>query len=335
MNINVKSLVKNNIHLWRLIGIMIVWMIFMAMTVFGKFYSFNNFKTMASQFPEYGLMALGVMLCMMSGGIDLSCVGVANLTSIFAASLMISMVGENGALPVAMYPVIFLFAIAIGAVCGAVNGFLVSKVRIPPILATLGMNELLTGISTAFTSGNAVSSFPKEMTTLISSDLGGVLPVRLIFFIVIFVIIWFMLTHTTYGTKLRLLGTSEKVASYSGLNTDMILIRTYITSGICAALGGMMMLATYASARADYGSQYTLQTVLIVVLGGISPNGGKGKISGVLAAIILLKMLEAGINRFPSVSSYYISLIWGSVLILAMMAEVSPNFFKKKASKKS
>ena len=87
----------------------------------------------------------------------------------------------------------------------------------------------------------------------------------------------------------------------------------------------MIMLANYNSARADYGSVYTLQCVLIVVLGGVNPLGGKGKISGVILAIILLRMLETGINRFPHVSSYYISLIWGGVLILIMVL----NYFSE------
>ena len=94
-----------------------------------------------------------------------------------------------------------------------------------------------------------------------------------------------------------------------------------MTSGICSAIGGLLMLGTYASARADYGSQYTLQTILIIVLGGVSPLGGKGKMSGVILAIFVLKLLESGINRFPNVSSYYISLIWGGVLILAMVLD--------------
>jgi simple sugar transport system permease protein len=104
-------------------------------------------------------------------------------------------------------------------------------------------------------------------------------------------------------------------------------------SGVCAALGGMIMLANYNSARADYGTVYTLQCVLIVVLGGVNPVGGKGKISGVVLAIILLRMLETGLNRFPTISSYYISLIWGGVLILIMVlnyfTENTPRFRKK------
>ena len=81
----------------------------------------------------------------------------------------------------------------------------------------------------------------------------------------------------------------------------------------------MIMLANYNSARADYGSVYTLQCILIIVLGGVSPTGGRGKISGVLLAIVLLRLLETGINRFPQISSYYITLIWGAVLLLVMV----------------
>lgn len=312
---------RENKHTMRLILIMALWMVFMALTKPAKFYTFDNFQTIVSQFPEFGLMSLGVMLCMMTGGIDLSCVGVANFTSILSAMWMVKLGGEAGVLSAGYFPLIFLFAIVVGGLCGAFSGFLVAKIRIPPILATLGVNELLTGVCIAMTGGSAISNFPKELTNFISTNLGGVVPVRLLFFVAAALLVWFMMSKTTYGTKLHLLGTSEKVAYYSGMKTGRLLVRTYMTSGIFAALGGMMMLGTYASARADYGAQYTLQTILIVVLGGVSPNGGKGKLSGVVLAMLLLKMLESGINRFPNISSYYISLIWGGVLIVAMLLD--------------
>ena len=316
-----KNAAKKNQNITRLLAIMVVWMIFMAITKFDKFYTFANFKTMFSQFPEYGVMALGAMLCMITGGIDLSCVGVANFTAVTSALLMTAVAGESGVLPTATFPLFLLLALAIGAVIGAFTGFLVAKIRIPAMLATLGINELLTGICIVMTGGSAYSSFPKQMTDLIAYDIGSVLPVRLLVFVVVAVVIWFMLEKTTYGTKLRLLGTGEKVAIYSGMKTVNMYIVTHMTSSICAAIGGLLMLGTYASARADYGSQYTLQTILIIVLGGVSPVGGKGKMSGVILAIFVLKMLEAGINRFPQISSYYISLIWGGVLILAMVLD--------------
>ena len=326
----VKRMYNKNREVYRLLLIIVLWMIFMAITKFKKFYSFKNFQTIASQFPEYGLMALGCMLCMMTGGIDLSCVGVANLTSILVVDLLIAQFGADGSMPVWYTVVLFVLAIAIGAVAGAFNGFLISKVGVPPILATLGVNELLTGISIVMTGGSPVSSFPKEFCELFSTNIGGIVPVRLVMFIVVAIVIWFMLEKTDYGLKIKLLGTNQNVAKFSGLNNVGLLMKTYITAGICSALGGMLMMSNYASVRADYGSQYTMQAILIVVLGGVSPNGGTGKLSGVVTAIVLLKLLESGINRFHNISSYYISLIWGGVLILALVMDYFSNGQHKK-----
>ena len=306
-------------HLFRIILLIIVWSAFMALTRFQKFYTLINFQTMASQFPEFGLMALGIMVCMLTGGIDLSVVGVANLTSILMALLMKNLELEDGGLAFYVIPMAFALAVCVGALAGAFNGFLVSKVHIPPILATLGTSELFTGISIVITNGKAVSKLARVYATTINSKLFGLIPVQLLFFAGMALLIWYFLMRTTYGTKLYMLGTSATAAKFSGLHIDRLLIKTYMLSGVCAAIGGMIMLANYNSARADYGTVYTLQCVLIVVLGGVNPIGGSGRISGVVLATILLKMLETGLNRFPKISSYYISLIWGGVLLLVMV----------------
>jgi len=306
-------------HLFRIILLIIVWSTFMALTRFQKFYTLINFQTMASQFPEFGLMALGIMVCMLTGGIDLSVVGVANLTSILMALLMKNLELEDGGLAFYVIPMAFALAVCVGALAGAFNGFLVSKVHIPPILATLGTSELFTGISIVITNGKAVSKLARVYATTINSKLFGLIPVQLLFFAGMALLIWYFLMRTTYGTKLYMLGTSATAAKFSGLHIDRLLIKTYMLSGVCAAIGGMIMLANYNSARADYGTVYTLQCVLIVVLGGVNPIGGSGRISGVVLATILLKMLETGLNRFPKISSYYISLIWGGVLLLVMV----------------
>lgn len=306
-------------HIARLILMMVIWAVFMAITRFDKFYTLINFQTMASQFPEFGLMSLGIMVCMITGGIDLSTVGVANLVSICTATLMKSMATEENEIAVYVIPLCFVIAILMGAAAGAFNGFLVSKVRIPPILATLGTSELFTGIGIVITDGKAVSKLPRMYSSAINSKIFGLIPTQLVFFAVMAMVIWFLLMRTTYGTKIYMIGTSSKAAVFSGIRTNLLLVKTYMISGICAALGGMVMLANYNSARADYGTVYTLQCVLIVVLGGVNPNGGSGKVSGVVLAICLLQMLQTGINRFPQISSYYISLIWGGVLILVMV----------------
>lgn len=326
-----QNLYRSDRHVWRLIIMIVLWMMFMAITRFRKFYTLINFQTMASQFPEFGLMSLGIMLTMITGGIDLSVVGTANLTSILMAFLLINLTTASGGLPAYAIPLVFFLAILLGAAFGLFNGILVSKFHIPPILATMGSGELFTGICMAMTNGNAISKFSRSYSNVINNKIFNLIPVQLVIFSVMAVIIWFLLSKTAYGSKLYLLGTSETVAKYSGLKTNQLLIKTYMLSGIAASLGGMIMLANYNSARADYGTVYTLQCVLIVVLGGVNPIGGSGKISGVVLAIILLRLLETGLNRFPKISSYYISLIWGGVLILVMVL----NYFTEHAKVKT
>ena len=323
------AIYRKDRHISRLVIMIVAWMIFMAITRFSKFYTVINFTTMASQFPEFGIMALGGMLCMITGGIDLSSVGVANVTSITMGMFMKTQMVEGSISAFTMIAA-FAMAICIGMVVGAINGVLISKIKIPPILTTLGMNQLVTGISMVITGGNAVSDLPMNYAESINQKLlkvipgkrgvmQGVLPVQLIFFVVIALIIWFLLARTSFGKKIYMIGTNENVARFSGVKVDRMLIKTYAISGICAAIGGMIMLANYNSARSDYGSVYTLQCILIVVLGGVDPKGGRGKISGVMLAIILLRLLETGLNRFPQISSYYINLIYGAVLLLVMV----------------
>ena len=323
------AIYRKDRHISRLVIMIVAWMIFMAITRLSKFYTVINFTTMASQFPEFGIMALGGMLCMITGGIDLSSVGVANVTSITLGLFMKTQMVEGSISAFTMIAA-FAMAICIGLVVGAINGALISKIKIPPILTTLGMNQLVTGISMVITGGNAVSDLPMNYAETINQKLikvipgkrgvmQGVLPVQLIFFVVIALIVWFLLARTSFGKKIYMIGTNENVARFSGVKVDQMLIKTYAISGICAAIGGMIMLANYNSARSDYGSVYTLQCILIVVLGGVDPKGGRGKISGVLLAIILLRLLETGLNRVPQISSYYINLIYGAVLLLVMV----------------
>ena len=306
--LSAKRGLKMDTHIRRLLIIMVCWFIFMGIMKGRKFYSVVNFQTMFAQFPEFGLMSLGVMVCMISSGIDLSTVGVANMTSITMALLMRRIANGGSDLSPAWVLPIFTLALLIGAAAGLLNGVLIAKLKIPPILATLGTGELFSGIGIVLTGGSAISDFPATYAYLINNRIAGI-PVQFLIFAAGAAILWF------------LLGSSENVARFSGLNVDWILVKTYLISGIYAAAGGMIMLANYNSARADYGSNYTLQCILIVVLGGVSPNGGKGKIGGVLLSIFLVRALETGLNRFPQISSYYISLVWGAVLLLVMVLD--------------
>ena len=128
---------RGDVHIVRLAVLAVAWLVFMAIFKFNKFFTPISFQTMGAQFPEFGLMALGVTLCMITGGIDLSVVGVANFAAITSGLLLKALAGE-GELPGYGIPLTILVGILVGAAAGAFNGFLVSKVKIPPILATLG-----------------------------------------------------------------------------------------------------------------------------------------------------------------------------------------------------
>ncbi|MGD8114074.1 MAG: ABC transporter permease, partial [Sphaerochaetaceae bacterium] len=224
----------DDLHIRRLTVIIFGWMIFIALTKFSKFYSLLNFQTMASQFPEFGLMSLGVMVTMITGGIDLSVVGIANLTSILNAFILLRFTDEMGSLPPGMILLVFALAVIIGALAGIFNGLLISKFHIPPILATMGSGELFTGICLAMTNGNAVSKFSRDYAQTINAKMFSIIPVQLIIFAVMALIIWFLLSKTSYGTKIYLLGTSSKAAYFSGLKVDTLIIKTYMLSGMAA-----------------------------------------------------------------------------------------------------
>lgn len=277
----------------------------------------NTWISMGVQFPEFGIMAMGVMLTMITGGIDLSVVGIANLSGILAVMTLGAM-APDGEASAGTIAAAVLVALGVGLVAGLVNGLLVAWVRIPPILVTLGTLELFTGMGIVLTGGKALSGLPVAYSEFFGARIGGVLPAQLIAFVLVAVVIGLALHKTSYGAKLFMLGTNPTAAKFSGLPSARLLVRTYAISGVCAAIAGLVMLANYNSAKPDYGLAYTLLTILIVVLGGVNPNGGKGNIWGVLLAILILQVLASGLNTFPQISNFYRPLIYGAVLLFVI-----------------
>jgi len=141
-------------------------------------------------------------------------------------------------------------------------------------------------------------------------------PLSFILFVAIAVAAGFMLSRTRFGTSLYMIGTNAQVASYAGLTNASILLRTYMISGFLSSVAGLIMMARANSAKAEYGVPYTLQCVLIAVLGGIDPYGGSGNIAGVTLAILILQFLSSGLNMFKN---FYRDVIWGGVLLLVLV----------------
>lgn len=281
----------------------------------------SNFISMAKQFPEFGILAIGISLSMLTGGIDLSAVYVANLSAICAAKFIMAMAPKGTPAPQTL-GVIFvgiLIALIVGCICGMFNGFLISKFGIPAILATLGTQQLFCGIAIVITQGRSLSGLPVLYSKYGTKTLFGFLPVPLIVFLLCALVTGLLLSKTAFGGKLYLLGTNPTASRFAGLNNSKLLIQSYACTGMLSAVAGMLMMASSNSTRADYGSSYTMQCILIAVMGGISPSGGVGNIKGVAVAVVILQMLSSTLNMFENVSNFYRDIIWGVALIAVLV----------------
>ncbi len=284
-----------------------------------RFLSEGNLTSMAFQFPEFAILALAMTLTMMTGGIDLSVVGVANLSAVVAATLLATFaptgIGSLESLP--WLALAYASALAVGAVAGAINGLLVARLALPPILATLGSGLVFTGFAVALTGGSAVMGFPESVAWLGNALLFGI-PVPLIIFVLLAFALHILLTRTSFGLRATLYGANPLAALYAAIDTSKLLLRVYVMSGALAAIAGLVIMSRANSAKADYGSSYLLLAVLIAVLGGVNPYGGRGKVIGVVLAVLSMQFLSSGLNMLQ-VSNFARELIWGALLIVVML----------------
>ena len=266
-------------------------------------------------------MSLGVMIAMIAGGIDLSVVGLANLATISAALILQAMIPESASSLQAAGAIILAIAAAllIGLVGGMMNGLLVSMLNVPAILATLGTFQAYTGICLVLTGGNIISRLPSQFGDAMGVKVLGVIPLPIVIFAVCVLAMWILLSKSAFGKKVYMIGTNRRAATYSGLNVKGVITAAYMVSGVLAAIGGLVMMGRMNSAKADYGSSYTMQCILIVVLGGVDPAGGSGKLKGVVTAILILQVISSGLNKFSQINNFYKQLVWGVVLLSVMV----------------
>jgi simple sugar transport system permease protein len=327
-------------NMLRLIIIFVAIFVIASVTKGSLFLNAGNMQTMAKSLTEYGLMAIGCGIAMISGGIDLSTVYIANLCAIVAGKMM----SEAG---IGILPSV-LAALVIGLVCGAFNGFLIAKLNIPAMLATLGSYQLFMGIAIVISHGSTVSlsvgaklrgtpqgNMLNAFNSFASKTVLGI-PVPFLIFIAVAILMTLILSFTKFGKRVHLVGTNAKASRFAGINNTSVIIRAYMLSGLVSSIAGIISLSRLRSAKADFGSSYTMQTILISVLGGINPNGGFGNIPGVTVAVLILQMLSSYLNLFPSVSNYYRDMIWGVALIgvLILNFHIDARKIKKLAQQK-
>jgi simple sugar transport system permease protein len=289
----------------------------------GRFLTYRNFASMCFQFPELGVLSLAVMISLVTGGIDLSILGVANLAGLSAALVLArTEAGNHAGLHIA---VAVSFALGVSVLCGLLNGWLIGSVGITPILATLGTLQLFTGIAFVLTKGHAVAGYPEAFQALGNGALLYV-PIPLAVFLACAFLVQLALTRTALGLRLCLLGTNPTAAVFAGLDVPRLQLRTYVVSGLLAGVAGLIIIARTNSAKADYGSSYLLQAVLVALLAGVNPRGGFGTAWGILLAVLALQFLSSGLNLLqfhelvgPYINNFTKEFTWGCLLLLVMV----------------
>jgi simple sugar transport system permease protein len=286
-----------------------------ALTMPGAMYSGRNLTSMAYQIPEFGLIALGMTLSFLIGGIDLSIVAIANTSGIFAALVLTGrwFPGLDGAAAVWVAAAVALLS---SVAFGLFNGFLVAKLSAPPLIATLGTMTLYTGIGMALTGGKGVTGLPDAFSNFGVVEVYGV-PLIFLLFLAAVLILSYILNWTAFGRKVTLYGSNHTAARFSAINNERLTLGIFVVIGLLAGLAGLIIVSRVNSAKVGYGDAYLLQAMLVCVVGGIHPDGGRGKVAGAVCAILLMQLLSSAFTVWKF-SPYAKKLIWGFMLITVM-----------------
>ncbi len=293
-----------------------------------EFRTGSNFLSLLRQASFNGLIAIGMTCVILSDGIDLSVGSTFALSAIICAEMLI-----NG-MPAALAIIVALIA---GVILGSVSGILVTKGRLQPFIATLITMTAYRGIAMIITNGKPVSKLAASIDSKSGSFLFKMLgkgniqfgpadnpwfsiPIPVIILVLAMVIFWFILNKTTFGRRVYATGSNAKCAKLVGVNTSKTKIAVYAISGFLSALAGLIMISRLDSAQPTLGDGYELDAIAAVALGGTSMSGGRGKLIGTFAGVLIIAVLNNGMNIL-GVNSYYQDVIKAIVILVAVLSD--------------
>lgn len=283
----------------------------------------NNLLVMASHVAVYALLAIGMLLVILNGGIDLTVGSTLGLSGVIAGFLMKG-VGVNGA---TLYPkvwVVVVLSCAVGAVIGVVNGILISRFKVAPFVATLGMLYVVRGIALLMTNGLTYNNLDGQ------PELGNTgfnwlgfnrilnVPIGVITMFVVAIMVSVVLHRSVFGRWLYASGGNERAAELSGVPVRKVKVWVYVASGVCASIAGLILSSELTSASPTAGSSYELTAIAAVVIGGAALTGGRGNVRGTLLGGFVIGFLSDGLV-IVGVSAYWQTVFTGAVIILAVL----------------
>ena len=273
-----------------------------------RFLTPTNLLNVLRQATINGIVSVGMTLVILTGGIDLSVGSVLALSVTLGASLMKQ--GQPVALAV-------LIALGCGTLLGIINGLMITRAKIPPFIATLGMLTVARGLTLMYTQGQPITGLPPTFRW-IGTGLIGPIPVPIVLTLLVFAAGIIFLSRTRYGAQIYLMGDNPTAAKLAGVPTERLTVLVYALSGFCAALAGLVLVARLDSAQPIIGQGYEFNAIAAVVVGGTSFAGGEGGLGGTLLGALLIETLNNGLNLL-NVSPLWEQVVKGVVIALALL----------------
>jgi ribose transport system permease protein len=273
-----------------------------------RFLTVNNAVNVLRQSTINGIIAVGMTYVILTAGIDLSVGATLALSTVVTANLL-----QQG-IPVL---VAVLIGLVLGAAVGFLNGLIITKARVPPFVATLGMMTVGRGLALTYTQGRPITGLPEAFRFIGTGSLGPI-PMPIVIAGLTFLVGWVVLSRTRIGEYIYAIGNNPVAARYAGIATDSYITFVYVLAGLLSALAGMILVARLNSAQPTAGIGYEFDAIAAVVVGGTSFAGGEGGLGGTLLGVLVIAVINNGLNLL-NVSSFYQPVVTGIVIALALL----------------
>lgn len=321
---NAKEFILNN-------AIVFILLILVLAVGFTKknFFSINNFNNISTNVAVRFIIALGVSGCLITKGTDLSAGRMVGLGACIAGTLLQKAEYSGKFFPNLGEFNVFaalLITIAICAVFGILNGVIIAYFKVPPFIATLGMQTIVYGICLVYTGAEPLGGYTKRYTNVATGKLG----VPYLFYIALIfgLLMWFLYNRMRHGKYMYAIGGNESAAEVSGVNVKKTLILIYLLAACMYAVGGFLTGAKAAGATVNTGMGYELEAIAACTIGGVSTNGGVGKISGIFIGVLVFELLKVSL-QFLGVDPSYQYIVQGLVIVVAVAVDLRKYLAKK------
>ncbi|MBC7366100.1 MAG: ABC transporter permease [Undibacterium sp.] len=289
-----------------------------------KFLNAQNLAQLAKDTSFIAVMAVGMAVVIIAGGIDLTVGSIYALASVVGA-LVLHRYGPEGLIP-SVSPALGIVlgagaCLGVAALCGLATGGLIVALRVHPFIITLGGMAIYRGIAFVITKGQSVGAFPAAFRDFVRFEVGdGLSFVPLATMIVVLIVGWIFLSRLAAGRRVYAIGGNELAARFSGIRVERVKLGVYLISGLCAGIAALLSLGYYGAATSGDGQGYELNVIAAAVVGGASLTGGRGSALGVVLGALIIQMISSGIVIL-GIDQNYSQIIIGSVVIAAVVLD--------------